>query len=144
MSMLTRVRAKNEEQREEAYRIRTEVFVNEQGVSPEIEIDEHEEAATHVLVLYDGQPVGAGRVRNVEGVAKLERICVLAPYRKHKAGAAVMAELEEIAKEQGLAKAKLHAQTHAAGFYGKLGYTIDSDEFMEDGIPHVRMIKKLG
>ncbi|MCR2802829.1 GNAT family N-acetyltransferase [Paenibacillus soyae] len=144
MAMLTRGRVQNREQREEAYRIRTEVFVNEQGVSPDIEIDEHEEVATHVLVYYDGQPVGAGRVREVEGVAKLERICVLAPFRKHKAGAAIMAELEEVAKEWGLSKAKLHAQTHAAGFYGKLGYAVDSDEFMEDGIPHVRMIKKLG
>ncbi|WP_338068712.1 GNAT family N-acetyltransferase [Paenibacillus nanensis] len=143
MAMLTRVRVETKEQLEEAYRIRTEVFVHEQGVSPEIEIDGHEAIAKHVLVLYDGQPVGAGRVREVDGVAKLERICVLQPFRKHKAGAAVMAELESIASEMGLEKAKLHAQTHAAGFYEKLGYTADSDMFMEDGIPHVRMIKKL-
>lgn len=143
MVMLAGLRVETKEQLEEAYRIRTEVFVHEQGVDPDIEIDEHEAIAKHVLVLYDGQPAGAGRVRNVEGIAKLERICVLQPYRMHKVGAAVMAELESIARGMGLSKAKLHAQTHAAGFYEKLGYTVDSDEFMEDGIPHVRMIKKL-
>ncbi|MEK3881275.1 GNAT family N-acetyltransferase [Paenibacillus sp. PL2-23] len=140
---MTRTRVQTQEELKEAFRIRTEVFVQEQGVSPEIEIDEHEEAASHVIVSYDGRPVGAGRVRQVEDVAKLERICVLAPYRKHQAGAAIMAELESIARERGLGKAKLHAQTQAAGFYSKLGYAADGEEFMEDGIPHIRMIKKL-
>lgn len=141
--MLTSERVESKEQLDEAYRIRTEVFVNEQGVSPDIEIDEHEEEAIHVLVKYNGVPAGAGRVRVVDGMAKLERVCVLAAYRKHKLGAAIMAELEGIAREADLTKAKLHAQTHAAGFYQKLGYTADSDEFMEDGIPHLRMVKKL-
>jgi len=141
--MLTSERVESKEQLDEAYRIRMEVFVNEQGVSPDVEIDEHEEDSIHVLVKYNGEPAGAGRIRVVEGVAKLERICVLAQFRKHGIGAAVMEELEEVAREADLSKAKLHAQTQAAGFYERLGYKADSDEFMEEGIPHIRMIKKL-
>ncbi|RJX37829.1 GNAT family N-acetyltransferase [Paenibacillus pinisoli] len=141
--MVTTERVESKEQLDEAYRIRMEVFVNEQGVSPDVEIDEHEEDAIHVLVKYNGEPAGAGRIRVVEGMAKLERICVLAQFRKHGIGAAVMEELEEVAREADLPKAKLHAQTQAAGFYERLGYKADSDEFMEEGIPHIRMIKKL-
>jgi len=142
-AMVTTERVESKEQLDEAYRIRMEVFVNEQGVSPDVEIDEHEEDAIHVLVKYNGVPAGAGRIRVVEGMAKLERICVLAQFRKHGIGAAVMEELEEVAREAELPKAKLHAQTQAAGFYERLGYKADSDEFMEEGIPHIRMIKKL-
>lgn len=140
---LTKIRAATKEEQNKVYRIRTEVFVHEQGVPEENEIDEYEEKSSHVLVLYNGEPAGAGRMRRVEGFAKLERVCVLSPYRKHKIGVAVMEELEEIAREMGLSQAKLHAQTHAKGFYGKLGYSVDSDVFMEEGIEHVRMVKKL-
>ncbi|WP_379353780.1 MULTISPECIES: GNAT family N-acetyltransferase [unclassified Paenibacillus] len=141
--MLTPIRIEHEEQLKEAYRIRTEVFVHEQGVPQELEIDDNEAVSSHVLVLYNGEPAGAGRMREVDGIAKLERICVLASHRKHRVGAAIMKELEALALDKGLAKAKLHAQTHAAGFYEKLGYSVDSETFMEEGIPHIRMIKKL-
>jgi predicted GNAT family N-acyltransferase len=142
-SMVTTERVHNQQQLEKAYAIRTEVFVEEQGVPAEAEIDEYEEAARHVLVLYDGEAAGTGRVRELGGVAKLERICVKAKFRKHGIGAAIMEGLEAIAREQGLTGAKLHAQTQAAPFYEKAGYKIDSDVFMEENIPHVRMIKSL-
>ncbi|MBH5317701.1 GNAT family N-acetyltransferase [Paenibacillus sp. GSMTC-2017] len=140
---MTRHRVETKEQLDETYRIRKDVFVREQGVPEEVEIDEYEDEAKHVLVRYNGEPAGAGRIRQVEGVAKIERICVLESYRKHKIGGAIMAELEEVARELGLEKAKLHAQTQASGFYVKLGYTVDSNEFLEENIPHVRMIKQL-
>ncbi|MDF2837808.1 MAG: family N-acetyltransferase [Paenibacillus sp.] len=141
--MVTTERVQNQQQLEKAYAIRTEVFVVEQGVPVEAEIDEYEDVARHVLVLYDGEAAGTGRVRELGGLAKLERICVKAKFRKHGIGAAIMEGLESIAREQGLTGAKLHAQTQAAPFYEKVGYTIDSDIFMEENIPHVRMIKTL-
>ncbi|MDQ6418032.1 GNAT family N-acetyltransferase [Paenibacillus sp. LHD-117] len=143
VAMLTTERVQHKEQLEKAYRIRTEVFVEEQGVPVEAEIDEHENASSHVLISYDGEPAGTGRVRVVDGVAKLERICVREKFRKHQIGKAVMEALEAIAREQGLSKAKLHAQTQAAGFYERVGYKTDSEVFMEENIPHVRMIKSL-
>ena len=64
-------------------------------------------------------------------------------HRKYGIGKAVVQALEEIAKENGLCKAKLHGQTQAMPFYEKLGYISASDEFMEEGIPHKLMIKDL-
>jgi predicted GNAT family N-acyltransferase len=80
----------------------------------------------------------------IENVAKLERICVLKTHRKHGLGKLIIQELEEIAKEKGISKAKLHGQTQAEGFYQKLGYKTNSDIFMEEGIPHIVMIKEIG
>jgi predicted GNAT family N-acyltransferase len=142
-AMMEAKRVVGKEELEAAFRIRRTVFVEEQGVPLEDEFDEHEEQAVHILVHAEGQPVGTGRVRMVEGVAKLERICILPAYRKHGLGKVIIRALEEVAREQGATSAKLHAQTHAEGFYKKLGYTTASAVFMEDGIPHVLMVKTL-
>jgi predicted GNAT family N-acyltransferase len=143
MNVMEVIRVKTKEQLDAVYAIRTAVFVEEQGVSAELEFDEHETSAEHLLVYWEGEPVGVGRLRIVEQTAKLERICVLAPYRKYGLGKQIIRSLEQMAIEQGLTKAKLHGQTQAEGFYHKLGYTTGSAVFMEDGIPHVLMTKPL-
>lgn len=136
-------RITTEEQLEEAFRIRKAVFVKEQGVPEEAELDEYDDVADHVLVYFENEPVGTGRVRIVDDMAKLERICVLSTHRKHHLGRAIMEELEAIAIEKGVAKAKLHGQVQAAPFYEKQGYEIASTVFMEENIPHVKMVKGL-
>lgn len=133
----------NPEDLKAAYAIRTQVFVEEQGVPAENEIDEFEEIAKHVLVLYDNQPAATGRLRNVNGIAKLERICVLASHRSFGLGKAVVEALEAVARDEGLTNAKLNAQTHAEKFYEKLGYRTQSDIFLEEDIPHITMTKTL-
>lgn len=129
-----------------AFSIRKEVFVLEQGVPLEDEFDEFDVLngrCEHILVFDYDQPAGTGRIRVVDGLGKLERICVLKPYRKWGLGKVIIKGLEEIAAEKGVAKVKLHGQTQAEGFYQKLGYQTSSDVFMEDGIPHVLMVKEL-
>ena len=129
-----------------AFHIRKEVFVEEQGVPLEDEFDEYDNLygqCEHVLVYYNEQSVGTGRVRFVEHFAKLERICILKPYRKFGIGKIIIKALEEIAEKNGVTKIKLHGQTHAEGFYKKLGYQTSSNMFMEDGIPHILMVKDL-
>jgi len=133
----------SKEELDKAFYIRREVFIKEQNVSPEAEFDGRDESAEHVLVYYDNQPAATGRLRIVNNIAKLERICVLPEYRKCGLGKAIVQALEDIAKKKGLTKAKLHGQTQAKVFYEKLGYTVASDEFMEDGIPHYLMLKDL-
>ncbi|WP_040983416.1 GNAT family N-acetyltransferase [Oceanobacillus jeddahense] len=130
---------------QKVFEIRKEIFVKEQEVAEEEEFDAFDwldADCDHILVYYDNQPVGTGRVREVEGIGKLERICILKPYRKYGLGKVVVDSLEEIALEKGLTRAKLHGQTHAEGFYHKLGYETASDEFLEDGIPHYLMVKR--
>ncbi|NSL50811.1 GNAT family N-acetyltransferase [Calidifontibacillus erzurumensis] len=134
-----------EEDLQIAFQIRKEVFVEEQGVPLEDEFDEFDTLdgqCKHIIVFYDQRPVGTGRIRSLDGFGKLERICVLKPYRKFGLGKVIINTLEEIAKEMGLSKVKLHGQTQAEGFYKKLGYQTLSDTFMEDGIPHVLMVKE--
>jgi predicted GNAT family N-acyltransferase len=129
-----------------AFTIRKEVFVEEQGVPSEDEFDEFDklnEDSEHILVYYNERPVGTGRVRWIDGFGKLERICILEPYRKLGLGKVILNALEGIAKEKEVLKVKLHAQTHAEGFYEKLGYQTSSSTFMEDGIPHILMMKSL-
>ncbi len=131
-------------QLEESFRIRREVFVDEQGVPLEDEFDQYEQNAEHILIYHEeDEPVGTARLRVVDGWAKLERICLLAPYRKSGIGSFIIATLEQMAAEQGLTRMKLHGQTQAEGFYQKLGYETGSPVFMEDGIPHVLMVKSI-
>lgn len=86
---------------------------------------------------------GAGRFRVLDGIGKVERICVLKENRKTGAGVAVMNKIEEYAKSQGISTLKLNAQTHAIPFYSNLGYETVSEEFMDAGIPHKTMKKSI-
>ncbi len=120
------------------FEIRKEVFVAEQGVPLEDEFDHFDtldNLCEHILVYYKEFPVGTGRIRVAEGLGKLERICILKPYRKFGLGKAIIQALEEIAKEKGISRVKLHGQTQAEEFYHKLGYQTSSTIFYEDGIP---------
>ncbi|WML27172.1 GNAT family N-acetyltransferase [Neobacillus sp. OS1-33] len=129
-----------------AFAIRKEIFVKEQGVPLKVEFDQFDTLdgiCEHILVHYNEQPVGTGRIRFINGVGKLERICILEPYRKFGLGKIIINALEEIAEEQGASHVKLHGQTQAEGFYKKLGFRTSSNIFMEDGIPHILMLKEL-
>ena len=127
----------------DAFSIRKTVFVEEQNVPLEEEIDHFEDEAVHFVLYNDGSPIGAGRFRVVDGYGKVERICVLKEARKTGAGNAIMNGIEEHAREQGLHKLKLNAQTQAIPFYARLGYEVVSEEFLDAGIPHKTMMKEM-
>jgi predicted GNAT family N-acyltransferase len=123
--------------------VRRSVFVEEQNVPVEEEIDQFENESVHFVVYDQNKPIAAGRFRTIEGIGKIERICVLPAYRHRGIGKLIMEEIEQFAREQGIQKAKLNAQTHAQPFYEKLGYETISDVFLDAGIPHVAMVKQL-
>lgn len=131
----------NEKELNEAYSVRTIVFVEEQKVPVEEEIDQFEDEATHFVLYNENTPIGAGRFRVVDGYGKVERICVLKEARNTGAGKLIMNGIEKFATENGLKKLKLNAQTHAIPFYARLGYEVVSDEFLDAGIPHKTMVK---
>jgi len=146
-----------EEAYEDALAVRYRVFVDEQGVDPDLEVDDHEEGATHFVAYEDGQPVGVARLRaydpgEYEGpasveyekpVAKVERMAVLRAHRKQGIGRAILESVEERARERGFDRARLHAQIRSSGFYETLGYERVGEAFEEAGIPHVAMEKAL-
>lgn len=126
--------------------IRVTVFVEEQGVPLEDEFDQWDALrpeVKHIVALSEDLPVAASRLRFVDDYAKLERICILPPYRNYGLGRLLLSRLEELAQAEGAAKAVLHGQVQAEGFYEKLGYAREGEPFDEDGILHVKMVKSL-
>ncbi|MEH7547045.1 MULTISPECIES: GNAT family N-acetyltransferase [Bacillaceae] len=134
----------NQKELEDAFSIRKIVFVKEQNVPIEEEIDQYEDEATHFVMYGDtANPLAAGRFRVIDGYGKVERICVLKEARKTGAGRLMMNAIETFARKQGLHKLKLNAQTHAIPFYAGLGYEVVSEEFLDAGIPHKTMVKQI-
>lgn len=141
--MITKVVQTPKEQ-EDAFFIRKVVFVEEQHVPTDLEYDEFERTAIHFVTYDEDKPVGAGRLRFVDGVAKVERICILPSYRGKSVGRRLMETIEQEAHKQGYNTFKLNAQVQAMPFYEKLGYTnISQETFMDAGIPHVEMRKSV-
>ncbi|BET17147.1 GNAT family N-acetyltransferase [Bacillus velezensis] len=134
---------KTEKQLNDAFFVRKEVFVKEQYVPEEEEIDQFEDTSEHIVIYDGGQPVGAGRWRLKDGHGKLERICVMKSHRSLGVGAIIMQALEKAAAAKGAGSFILHAQTQAVPFYEKQGYRVTSgEEFLDAGIPHLEMIKE--
>ena len=121
--------------------LRHQVFVVEQNVPPEIEIDEFD-ATSHHAVAYDalGQPIGTGRLL-LDG--HIGRMAVAANWRGQGVGRALLLHLMNAARTRNYAELRLNAQTHAARFYRQFGFTQVGSEFMEAGIAHIEMIKQI-
>ncbi|MFD1206045.1 MULTISPECIES: GNAT family N-acetyltransferase [Sporosarcina] len=133
-----------EKERDDAFFVRKKVFVEEQGVPLNLEIDEFDKSATHFVVYEDERPIGAGRIREIqEGIGKVERVCILKEYRGKHLGNLAMKALEKQAQETKMKKIVLNAQSYAIPFYEKLGYVVTSPEFMDADIPHRAMEKDI-
>ena len=122
--------------------VRSVVFCGEQGVPYDIERDEFEDTATHVLGEIDSEPVAAGRLRCLPDYAKLERIAVRAPWRGRGIGSEVTRLLLRLAREQGYSSYRLNAQAYLEDYYGRFGFRAVGDIFMEAGIEHVSMVRE--
>ena len=130
----------------DATALRTAVFVQEQGIAPEIELDALDATAVHA-VAYNrlGLPVATGRLlQDAPGEARIGRMAVLREVRGAGLGEQVIAALERAARERGDREARLNAQRSAEGFYRRLGYAPYGQPFDEVGIAHIAMRKALG
>lgn len=129
----------------DALEIRLNVFVNEQNVSPAIEIDEKESSCIHV-VGYDenNNPVATARLFPLDKKNyKVQRVAVLLTERGKQLGKLLMEEMEAIAREDRAKRIILGAQNQALSFYEKLGYTIFGEEYEEAGILHHDVEKRI-
>jgi len=124
--------------------IRAEVFVREQHVPPELEMDELDADAVHILALLDNAPVGTGRlIVAMDGTAKIGRMAVLLPQRRRGVGRAILLQLMDEAKVHGARKVSLAGQLHAIPFYERFGFVADGDIFLDAGIEHRMMERAL-
>lgn len=117
--------------------LRRQVFIEEQGVSEEEEVDGLDNEAIHILARQEGRPIGCARILLHGSTAKIGRVCILREARGTGLGAALMQKVvEECRLIPGITKAKLGAQIHALGFYERLGFTAFGPEYLDAGIAH--------
>ena len=139
--MIEVIRATQEQEQKKAFKIREQVFVEEQKVPREAENDAFESIANHYLATYEGVPCGAARWRTTEDGVKLERFAVLSDYRNKQIGAEVLkAVLNDVKAEQAGRKIYLNAQLPAVNFYKRNGFITEGDMFTECDIQHYKMV----
>ena len=121
-------------------KIRFEVFVDEQNVPEELEIDGLDDEAKHVLAYIDNEAIGTGRILSDGHIG---RVAVLKKHRGLGIGKLMMLDLIQWAEEANLEKLWLSSQWHAHGFYLDLGFDCEGEIYEEAGIDHIKMSKKL-
>ena len=123
--------------------LRRIVFIEEQGVPEADEVDDKDNTAIHLLATDTGTPVGSARLLITGDIGKIGRVCVLKSHRGTGLGAALIHAAVAELRRHGLTTAKLGAQTHAIGFYERLGFTATGPKYMDAGIPHRDMVLSL-
>lgn len=138
--MLTIATLLDKDDYELCLKIRREVFVQEQKVPEDIEVDEFETSAQHFLVRSNGVPAGTGRFRVKDQYIKFERIATLKEFRGQGIGRFLMIEMmKEAQKHFSHLTPFMYSQKDAVSFYEKLGWVKVGDEFIEANIPHQAM-----
>jgi tRNA(Arg) A34 adenosine deaminase TadA/predicted GNAT family N-acyltransferase len=120
--------------------IRFEVFVEEQNVPAEEEVDANDPLSIHAIAWRDGVAAGCGRLLPDGHIG---RMAVRKAFRGLGVGAKVLNHLVDRARQRGDREIVLSAQTHAIAFYEKLGFSVESDEYLDCNIPHRDMRKRI-
>jgi predicted GNAT family N-acyltransferase len=127
-----------------ALALRHEVFVVEQNVPIDEELDEHDASALHLVAVEDGRIVATSRLVLDGATAKLGRVAVAPAARRRGIASRLIAESEAHARALGARRIALAAQTGALALYERAGYTAYGERFMDAGIEHLMMEKRLG
>lgn len=127
-----------------AFAIRHKVFIEEQGVPEDLELDELDPLAMHALAFQDSKCVGTGRLVNIGGQnGQIGRMAVLPRFRNQGFGRGILRKLMAHAQSEGMVSLILHSQVSAIPFYEKQGFQIQENVYDEVGIPHRNMIHLL-
>lgn len=126
----------------DAYTIRSKVFIQEQNVPEEIEMDNQDEHAYHIVVYDNQKAIATGRLIFENGEYIIGRVAVLKEHRKNGYGNLIVKMLIRKAFELGAKKIKIHAQINAKKFYETLGFKAIGEKYIEAGteIEHIDMI----
>ena len=120
--------------------IRFAVFVEEQGVPIDIELDGHDVLSVHAIVFDEEKPVATGRLLPDGHIG---RMAVLKDWRRRGIGALMLQSLMQRAKERGYTEVALSAQVQAVPFYRAHGFEAEGEEYLEAGIKHLTMKRRL-
>jgi predicted GNAT family N-acyltransferase len=127
----------------EALALRERVFCGEQGVSFEADQDGRDGEATHIVAVDDGVVIGTCRLLFRGTVARLGRLAVQRERRGESVAVDILSEADRVARQAGSESIALHAQTYAQALYERAGYEVYGPTFVEEGIEHVAMEKRL-
>ncbi len=124
--------------------IRKEVFINEQGVDPKIELDSKDAACEHILALYKDEPIATARLLRVtEQKYKVGRMAVKKKFRRSGIGSKILQFIENHLKNNNVKFIELNAQKYVEEFYLKNGYAPIGNDFYEADILHIKMQKNI-
>jgi predicted GNAT family N-acyltransferase len=144
MTNIKIIKTSTEKDMEGCFHIRTVVFIHEQNVPMDEEIDGLDKEADHYLLSTDDEPIATARVRFKGGVAKIERVAVLKSRRGLNIGRRLMEFImADIMKNSDIKTLKLGAQIQAISFYEKLGFKSYGDEYLDANIRHIWMMREL-
>jgi predicted GNAT family N-acyltransferase len=141
------LKATNNNELERCLNIRNEVFTIEKGISKEIEVDENDNLNSgyeHFVATCNENDMGAFRCIKISNdTVKIQRFCVLKQYRKQGIGKRIIEDVEDYYKAKEITKLELDAKFSVCGFYEKCGFEKVSDIFIEAGVEHIKMVKKI-
>ena len=138
------IEAKSEKEVQLCVDIRKEVFINEQGVNPQIEIDNIDYKCEHILAFYKNLPVATARLQKISREKyKVGRMAVKKKHRRYGIGSEILLFIENYLKKKQIKIIELNAQKYVEKFYLKNGYNTVGDEFFEADILHIKMQKNI-
>lgn len=131
----------------DAYSIRKCVFIEEQGVPEEMELDEFDLNARHALAYAGSECIGTARLVTLAGsvgsIGRIGRMAVLPGYREQGVGKQLLKGLLKVSQSQDIKQIELHAQVTVISFYEQFGFVAQGDIYDEAGIPHRDMILRI-
>ena len=135
--------ARTQQEIDAAMELRRRVFCDEQGVTLAAEQDGRDAEALHLIALDGERVVGTCRLLVEDATVRLGRMAVEPGRRGSGLGGVLLAEADRAAAAAGASRIRLHAQTYARGVYDRAGYSIQGEPFLEEGIEHVTMEKRV-
>jgi len=134
----------NENELEGAFEVRRQVFTQEQSIPEDLEFDNCDDEAMHIVVKDGDRVIGTTRLRFLASKeAKLERMAILETFRHMGIGKKIISFLIEELESRHIEKVVLHAQYSVVKFYETCGFNVSGQHFWEAGIKHIRMERKL-
>lgn len=128
----------------EAFSVRHTVFTREQGFPVEIDVDEYDDNAFHIVIYDEKQPVATARLIIIDdNQAKIGRMAVLPAWRKKGVGHQIMQSLIQTAKTKQIKTIQITAQVQVQAFYEKLGFEAEGNPYMLKGNEHILMNYKI-
>ncbi|MEM6403871.1 MAG: GNAT family N-acetyltransferase [Cyanobacteria bacterium P01_D01_bin.116] len=124
--------------------IRRRVFQDEQKVQAELDLDGKDKMCPQLIAYLDNAVVGTARIRYLsDKTAKIERLAVLSYARGNGIGKSLMQKALEILRSENIVEVSINAQEYIKGLHQQLGFEQVGEVFLEAGIPHVKMVKKV-